>query len=96
MPKPVANGQTAIDPILQNMSSGTTSLHTALTNALGNELDFLMADFPWMEGSGIEWLNEGETGQEQPQQVHMPPHPQTARMSYETGHFGAMPDNGGF
>lgn len=96
MPKPVANGQTAIDPILQNMSSGTTSLNTALTNALGNELDFLMADFPWMEGSGIEWLNEGETGQEQPQQVHMPPHPQTARMSYETGHFGAMPDNGGF
>ncbi|OWZ36828.1 hypothetical protein C351_04693 [Cryptococcus neoformans c8] len=90
-----ANGQTAIDPILQNMSSGTTSLNTALTNALGNELDFLMADFPWMEGSGIEWLNEGEAGQEQPQQMHMP-HPQAAGLSYGRGQFGAMPGNGGF
>lgn len=90
-----ANGQTAIDPILQNMSSGTTSLNTALTNALGNELDFLMADFPWMEGSGIEWQNEGEAGQEQPQQMHMP-HPQAAGLSYGRGQFGAMPGNGGF
>ncbi|KAE8541996.1 hypothetical protein D1P53_002170 [Cryptococcus gattii VGV] len=78
------NGQTVIDPMLQNMSSGTTSLNTALTNALGNELDFLMADFPWMEGSGVQWVNEGAAGQEeQPQQTHFL-HPQASGLSYGT------------
>lgn len=77
-------GQTVIDPMLQNMSSGTTSLDTALTNALGNELDFLMADFPWMEGSGIQWVNERAAGQEeQPQQTHFL-HPQASGLSYGT------------
>lgn len=83
MLKPTS-GQTVIDPMLQNMSSGTTSLNTALTNALGNELDFLMADFPWMEGSGVQWVNEGAGGQEeQPQQTHFL-HPQASGLSYGT------------
>ncbi|WVQ79767.1 hypothetical protein IAT38_001867 [Cryptococcus sp. DSM 104549] len=68
-PQPAPPAPLPIDPTLTLPTAPTPStshpastlpLNTALTNALGNELDFLMVDFPWMGfepqmGGGVGW-----------------------------------------